>query len=193
MNERVQRWRWPTFLLLGATGVVCWLGFMIVHEIGHVLVARCTGGRLNALALHPLEISWSAFSPNPRPLLVAWGGPMLGSLLPLAGWGLAEVAGLGRAYLLRAFAGFCLLANGAYLLVDAFERSGDGGALLRHGAALWQMLLFGAVTLPMGAWLWRGLSPRFGLARGTEANRRDGWTMLVLAAVIVALELWRAE
>lgn len=189
MHERTERW--PTLLLLGGTATACWLGFMIVHEGGHVLVAWLTGGRLSELALHPLQISWSAFSPNPRPLLVAWGGPMLGALLPWPVWWLAQCAGFSRAYLLRTFAGFCLLANGAYLVVDAFDRSGDGGTLLRHGASLWQLLLFGALTMPAGAWLWRGLGPHFGLTAGGRANRRDGWAMLGVVALIVALELWR--
>jgi hypothetical protein len=34
---------------------------------------------------------------------------------------------------------------------------GDGGALLRHGAPQWQLLTFGALTTPIGFWLWHGL------------------------------------
>lgn len=172
-------------LSLATGGVAGWLGFQVVHEGGHILVGWWTGARLAELVLAPLEISWSAFAPNPRPLLVAWGGPGLGALLPLAAWGLLQAAGWRRAHLARAFAGFCLLANGAYLLVDAFGRTGDGGTLLRHGAAVWQLLAFGLLAVPAGLWCWRGLGPHF----GRHATRGDAGLASALAALLVATEL----
>ena len=63
-------------------------------------------------------------------------------------------------YLFRFFAGFCLIANGLYLFVDSFGRGGDGGTLIRSGASQWELVLFGAVTIPFGFWLWhKGVSP----------------------------------
>jgi len=37
-----------------------WLGFMVVHEFGHIAVAWSSGGSLSHVTLHPLQISWSA-------------------------------------------------------------------------------------------------------------------------------------
>ena len=97
--------------------------------------------------------------------MVAWGGPAVGVMLPL---GLLLAAKVGKAkwsYLLQFFAGFCLIANGAYLGGGSFGRIGDAGDMLRHGCPLWPLWLFGAACLPLGLYLWNGLGPHFGLAR----------------------------
>jgi hypothetical protein len=72
------------------------------------------------------------------------------------------------AFVLRFFAGFCLIANGAYLGAGSFDRVGDCGEMLRHGSELWQLWLFGLITMPAGLWLWHRQGPHFGLgpARG---------------------------
>ncbi|HKB37186.1 MAG TPA: hypothetical protein VKD72_12090, partial [Gemmataceae bacterium] len=70
---------------------------------------------------------------------------------------------LSGAFVLRFFAGFCLLANGLYIGVGSFGRIGDCGEMLRHGSELWQLWLFGAVSAPVGLWLWHGQGPHFGL------------------------------
>ena len=57
----------------------------------------------------------------------------------------------------RFFAGFCLIANGAYISVGSFDRVGDCGEMLRTGTPLWVMLLFGAVTIVWGMFLWHSL------------------------------------
>ena len=46
-------------------------------------------------------------------------------------WRLVRVPGL---YLWRFFTGFCMIANGLYIAVGSFDRVGDAGDLLRHGA-----------------------------------------------------------
>src|ERR1041384_6792881 len=46
-----------------------WLAFMVVHEFGHALTAWLTGGSVALMVLHPLQISWTAFSRNPCPQL----------------------------------------------------------------------------------------------------------------------------
>src|SRR5262245_16001558 len=99
-----------------------WLAFMVVHEFGHVLVGWTSGASLSHVQLHPLQISWSAFSPNPHPQLVAWGGPVLGALLPLGFLAIARSVCAPGTYLFQFFAGFCLVANGVYMLLDAFDR-----------------------------------------------------------------------
>ena len=84
-------------------------------------------------------------------------------------------------YLFRFFAGFCLIANGLYLIVDSFGKGGDGGTLIRHGASQWELLLFGLVTTPIGFCLWHGLGPHFGM--GSSRGRVN------LSAVIVSSTL----
>jgi len=167
-----------------------WLAFMVVHEFGHALTAWFTGGSVALMNLHPLKISWTAFARNPHPQLVAWGGPVWGALLPVVFLATARLVRLPGLYLFRFFAGFCLVANGLYLLVDSFERGGDGGTLIRTGASQWELLLFGVLTSPLGFWLWHGLGPHFGLgaARG-RVNRRAVVTSVCLLAVTVAAEL----
>lgn len=163
---------------------------MVVHEFGHIVIASLSGGSVSRVVLHPMQISWTAFTRNPHPQLVAWGGPVLGSLLPLAMLGAARRFRSPGLYLLQFFAGFCLVANGLYLLVDAFERGGDGGTLLRHGASQWQLFAFATLAAPIGFWLWHGLGQHFGLgaAHGT-VNRQAAIASVCLLAFVVAMEL----
>ena len=103
-------------VLLIATFIgFCWLGMQIVHEAGHVLVARLTGGEVVKVALHPLIVSRTDLGLNPHPLAVVWGGPLFGSLFPLLLFGLAAALRWAGVYLFRFFAGFCLVANGVYI------------------------------------------------------------------------------
>src|SRR5215471_11271445 len=102
--------------LLASTVVFSWLAMQAVHEFGHVVHAWTSGGRVERIVLHPLEISRTDVAPNPHPQFVAWGGPVWGSLIPLGIHGLLQWRGWTRAWLSAFFAGFCLTANGAYLL-----------------------------------------------------------------------------
>jgi hypothetical protein len=138
---------------------------MAVHEAGHVVGAWATGGTVQHVELRPWRISRTDVIPNPSPLVVAWSGPMVGVILPLVGWSVAQVLPPPRKgerdrsvlILLRFFAGFCLIANGAYLAFGSIDSVGDAGDLLRNGAAAWQLWLFGAVCVPAGLWVWHGL------------------------------------
>jgi hypothetical protein len=177
-------------LLIGSTIGLSWLGMMAVHEFGHVAVLWATGGTVERVVVHPLAISRTDPGENPCPLLVAWGGPVGGCLLPLAGLAAARLAARRHAYLARFFAGFCLAANGAYLLGDAFVRGGDGRELIAHGTPPWALVAFGLPTLALGLALWHGLGPHFGLgpARGRVDRRAAAATTVALAA-LVAIEL----
>ncbi len=134
-----------------------------VHEFGHVAGAWMTGGRVATVVLHPLTISRTDLAANPDPLTVVWAGPVLGCVLPLIAWWVTRR--WSWSFLLRFFAGFCLIANGAYIAVGAFDRVGDCGEMLKHGSAMWQLWLFGLVTVPVGFRLWHGLGPQFGLGK----------------------------
>lgn len=141
----------------------CWLAFMATHELGHVLVGLTTGGNVTKVVLHPLAISRTDVSPNPNPLAVVWAGPIVGVILPLAIWGLFWKFKLPGDYLARFFAGFCLIANGAYIGIGSFENIGDAGDMLRNGSPAWMLWLFGIITVPIGFLIWHRLGPKFGL------------------------------
>src|SRR5258705_5842286 len=109
--------RLPQVLLIVTFIGFSWLAMQVVHEAGHVLVARLTGAEVTKVALHPLIVSRTDLAENPHPLAVVWGGPLLGSLIPLAGLAAASISRLPGVYLFRFFAGFCLVANGVYIAV----------------------------------------------------------------------------
>jgi hypothetical protein len=155
-------------VLIGSTVLGSWLGMQAVHESGHVLGAWLTGGRVERVVLHPLTISRTDLGHNPSPLAVVWAGPVAGTAVPVLVWAGAAAVRLPGAFVLRFFAGFCLLANGLYIGVGSLDRVGDAGDMLRHGSAPWQLWLFGAATAPAGLWLWNGQGPYFGFgpARG---------------------------
>jgi hypothetical protein len=160
-------------ILIFSTLLGSWLGMQAVHEMGHVLGAWLTGGEVANVVLHPLSISRTDLAHNPSPLLVVWAGPIIGILLPLCLWGVAAGLRMPGAFVLRFFAGFCLIANGAYIAGGSFKEVGDCGEMLRHGSSLWQLWLFGAATVPPGLWLWHGLGPDFGL--GSAAGQVRPW------------------
>src|SRR3954447_25675166 len=120
-------------ILIASTLLGSWLGMQAVHELGHVCGGGLTGGKVQRVVLHPLTVSRTDLGENPAPLAVVWAGPLLGVLLPLAAWGLAAGLHLRGAFLLRFFAGFCLVANGGYIGGGSFDRLGDAGQRLRHG------------------------------------------------------------
>jgi hypothetical protein len=187
-------------ILIVSTLFASWLGMQAIHELGHVLVAWLTGGSVKQVVLHPLGISRTDLAENPQPLAVAWGGPLGGVVLPLLLWAITSAidsltvsqSELNRPirlllppFLLRFFAGFCLLANGIYIGLGSFGGVGDCGDLLRHGGSLWQLWLFGALTAPAGLALWHSQGRHFGLGPHAETVRRS--TAFAVLAVCLAL------
>src|SRR5438034_6017351 len=86
MNPRPQRIvedRAFQLLLVVSTLALSWLGMMVVHEFGHVLFSQLSGGTIAKVVLHPVEFSRTDLATNPHPLLVAWGGALVGVGLPL--------------------------------------------------------------------------------------------------------------
>jgi len=146
-------------LLIVSLVCLSWLGMMVVHECGHVLHAWLGGGTVTGVLLHPLKISMTQVYPNPHPLFERWGGAAWGCLIPLGMLAVARMARARFAYLVRFFAGFCLIANGVYIGLGSFDRVGDAGNLMSLGTPRWVLVLFGAVTSALGLWLWHGLRP----------------------------------
>lgn len=155
--------RLPKLILIAATAPLAWLLMQVVHECGHALFGWLTGGEVRRVVLHPLTISRTDLDANPHPLLVCWAGPLFGSIAPVIVWLIARAAKWSGEFWLRFFAGFCLIANGAYVAVGSFDGIGDAGDLIKHGSPVWLLWLFGAVTIAVGLRLWHGLGQCFGL------------------------------
>lgn len=179
----------PSFsavVLCASALLLAWLLLQAIHELGHVLAAILTEGSVEQVVLHPLSISRTDVSPNPQPLVVAWAGPIYGSLAPLAIWGVSVAMHLRLAWLARFFAACCLLANGLYLGVGSFGAVGDAGDIIRYGSPPWTLWLFGLATAPAGFWSLNGLGPKFGLGPNAEEISYR-LSLGCLAALIVTL------
>jgi hypothetical protein len=159
-----------------------------VHEAGHVLGALVSGGTVKQVVLYPLTISRTDLAVNPTPLLVVWAGPIFGVLFPIALWGIMAALRMPGVFVLRFFAGSCLIANGAYIGVGSFEGIGDCGEMLRHGSDLWQLWLFGAITVPAGLWLWHRQGQHFGLGLADgNVNPSVAYSTFVVAILFLIL------
>lgn len=177
--------RLPRAVLIVTTLLASWLGMQAVHEIGHVVGAVVSGGKVQRVVLHPLTISRTDLSHNPHPLLTVWFGPACGCLIPIGLWGLSRRRSV--EFLLKFFAGFCLLANGLYIGVGSFDRVGDCGDMLKQGSPIWTLWLFGFLTVPTGLWLWHGLGPNFGLGTDSREIEQSLVVVCVVAASILIL------
>lgn len=179
----------PAVLLL-SLAALSWLAMMIVHELGHVLHAWISGGGVTEVVLHPLAISRTDVEPNPRPHFVAWGGPVWGCALPVLALWIVRRLRFRWDHLAAFFAGFCLVANGAYLGSAVWLPAGDAEDLLRMGTPLWLLVVFGACTMAGGLWLWNGLGRRLGFGRDAEpVDPLHVAAVTLLLFVIVVLEL----
>jgi hypothetical protein len=176
--------------LIVSVALLSWLTMQAVHEFGHVVGAWLTGGRVEKVVLYPTVISRTDWTNSRHALLVVWAGPIVGSLIPLAGWGIVAAVRVTATYLLRFFAGFCLIANGAYIGAGSFFRIGDAKDLLRYGASIWQLWLFGGAACAGGLWLWNGLGPSFGLSKQRgQVSKPASLGCLAALVVIVGIEL----
>jgi len=154
----------------------------IVHELGHVAGALLTGGRVERVVLELLSFSRTDVEPNPRPLFVVWMGPLIGSAVPVALWLVAQAMKWRTRGLLGFFAGFCLIANGAYIGIGSFDRVGDAGDMRSLGSPAWTLWAFGLLAIVGGFWVWHRLDKR---------PRREGksatWTtaLFALSAILI--------
>ena len=177
------------FLLIATLLPLCWLSMMAAHEGGHFLCARLTNGQVTSVVLHPFAISRTDVMPNPQPLIVCWGGPILGCIAPLFLWAVCRMLNARFAFLMRFFAGFCLIANGAYIGIGSFDGIGDAGELLRLGTSPPILWGFGLLTIPTGFLVWHGAGADFGF--GPHAKAVDPAApklTTVLLIVIVVME-----
>lgn len=172
-------------MLIASTVPGSWLAMQAVHEVGHAAAAIITGGEVERVVLHPLTISRTDFVTNPNPLFVVWAGPVVGVAAPLLFLAIAVIAKFRCAFLLRFFAGFCCVANGAYIAFGSFDRVGDCGEMLRHGSEMWQLWMFGIITVPCGFLLWHNQGAQFGF--GSAEGRVDRAAAYGALVVFIAL------
>jgi hypothetical protein len=180
-------WRFHQVLLIATFLPLCWQGMMIVHEAGHVAAAVATGGTVTRVVLYPAAISRTDVEPNPSPGVVVWAGPVAGVVLPVVVWAICAAAGWAYAYLLRFFAGFCLVANGAYIGVGSLAHVGDAGVTLQTGSPIWALWIFGAVCSVAGLYLWHGQGKYFGLGKARGRVRPAAAFASATLLVVVVL------
>ena len=149
-----------------------WLGMMLLHELGHLAHAFASGAVIERVDIPLWGFSQTHLRTNPRPLIVAWGGTIWGSLLPLAVWLLMQRLALRGHRLAQFFAGFCLIANGLYLGLGWTLDAGDAADLRRLGAPEWVMACIGLIAFAGGLILWHRMGPRpgFRAAKGTTKS-----------------------
>jgi hypothetical protein len=182
--------RFHQFVFVVALLVLNWLAMMAVHEVGHVLGAVLTGGSVERVVLYPLTISSTDVSPNPYPATVVWMGPIVGSVLPLAVLAVVPQGFIVLRNVARFFAGFCLIANGAYISLGWIDRVGDCGEMLRTGTPIWVMVAFGGAAIPLGLFLWHGLgSIKQFVERPSLVTRCMAYTTVGVLCALVAVQL----
>lgn len=139
------------FFLAPLAGLT-WLSSMLIHELGHVLAAIGTGGKLAVVDVRPWHFSTTLLSPNPQPSVVAWSGLLMGWLVPLITlpfWAMrGKVALVGS--LLKTWSAFCWLATGSYLALALGESFSDSGLLLREGWSPVFLFVSGIVVAVIG-------------------------------------------
>lgn len=187
MNLRDRSWQ---ALLILSTLAFSWLAMMVVHETGHVIHLTSTGGSIGQITLHPLKLSHTLPDLDPHPLATVVGGPLWGVLLPLLLWWIVARLAPTRSYLAAFFAGFCLVANGAYLAGDAFLQGGDGREFVQHGVPPWTLVAVGLPAVAVGLYAWNGLGSHFGLAEARgHVSRTDAILMVTLTVTLGLAEI----
>jgi len=161
--------RFHQILFIVSLAGISWLGMMAFHELGHVCGAVLTGATIERVVLSPLTISRTDIGVNPNPALVVWMGPVLGCVLPLTIFAMVPQRNVMLRQVAQFFAGFCLIANGSYIAVGAIDRVGDCRQMLDAGSPLWTLCAFGALTIPVGFWLWHRLGSAKQFLLGTIA------------------------
>ena len=135
-------------------GYASWLGMLAVHELGHIMGAWVTGGRVIDVSVPLLGFSQTIVHPNPRELFVVWCGPVLGILIPLGALVVLRRTPAPWFELLKFFAGFCAIANGAYIGLGWIRDAGDAGDLERLGIPIGILAAFGCAGFATGLVCW---------------------------------------
>ena len=133
-------------LLLLLAASFCVMAF--THEVGHLVGGHLAGATLQSASLWPWQLPYSIFSPDPRPLVTLWAGPVLGVIVPVvAAWAI-------RRRTAWFIANFCLLANGTYLALGWVSGDShlDTARLLANGASPFTISTFCLISIMSGYW-----------------------------------------
>lgn len=134
--------------------ILGWWPMMAVHEFGHVVGCMFSGAKVEQVILWPWTISQTIRSESQAPLIDTWFGPVLGGVIPALAYLLvSNKQFLGRDFL-GFFAGFCLIANGAYIGTGWMDHAGDAGDLIRLGCPLYILIIFGIISCGCGLLIW---------------------------------------
>jgi hypothetical protein len=131
--------------------VLAWSVMVMTHELGHIVSGCCLGATLVDFDIRPWGLPYNVFSSDPHPLLILWGGPVLGVLTPLA------VAMFFRTPAIWFVADFCLLANGIYLAIAwiAGDSHLDTTRILKHGGSPVLVAMFCLISVGAGYFRFR--------------------------------------
>jgi hypothetical protein len=173
--------------MVASLGWCSWLGMMLVHEGGHVIGAAITGGTVQRVVWHPAVISRTDVYPSPSPTVVLWAGPVVGVVVPACLAALALMLRMRLAYLVAFFAGFCLIANGAYIGIGAFHPLGDAEEVRRMGFSPWTLGAFGVACTGSGFWIWDRISRRLGFGRSPHPVPASHACIMLAVAVAMTL------
>lgn len=176
-------------ILIIASAALFWLLFMAVHELGHAIGAWSSGGKVVRVVLSPLSISRTEVSPNPHPLFVVWCGPLIGVALPALFATVAYYTQLPFSRWLRAFTGFCLIANGLYLASGIIWPAGDTQDLIWLGTPEWLLATVGLAMMLVGFLVWHAMGSLWGLrsVAATQLQRWACWSVVATAVVAGAM------
>jgi hypothetical protein len=115
---------------------------------------------------------------------------VVGIVAPVVAWSIAVALCRPWAFLLRFFAGFCLIANGAYIAGGSVDGIGDAGVMLRHGSPAWVLWAFGGVTVLAGLAIWHGQGRHFGFGpRVNPIDPRTYWVSTAAGLLLITIGL----
>jgi hypothetical protein len=159
----------------------------LLHELGHLGAAWWLHVEVVQFHFGLLTISHTMLNEAKHSqvtlLVVTWAGPISGMLLPLAIWGVAAIFRLHEAFLVRFLAGFCLVANGCYLLFGPADGFADTSVLLANGALRRQLVAVGISGIILGFILWNGQGNNFGIGRTPQPVR---WQSVIVSVICLA-------
>jgi hypothetical protein len=170
-------------LLITSTLLAGWLGLQITHELGHVLHAMVSGGRVECVYIPVLGFSRTDLASNPHPVFVAWGGFIWGVIIPWALLGLANTFTSPAARPLRGFLAAALIGNGIY----ACSRVGDVEDILRSGGARWPLVLWGIALILCGLFMLERFVNATPLRATCEVSWRYAAGMAAVAGILMAI------
>lgn len=187
VGQHVQR---PLSYAVSLAYAVLLYASVLLHEIGHSVVARCFGLPVRAITLHILggvsEIESEPRTPG-REFLVAVAGPLLSLALAAAGY---------TALLLLPFPDVAVLLIGALtlanLLVGVFNLLPglplDGGRIIR--AAVWKITGRQRTATVAAGWAGRAVAVAVLILGAALSTTGDGRWLTVIWAALVASFIW---